>query len=114
MADNGASITTIRAPHCRTALSNAGYRLVGATARFGFLRQTTPARAKGKETFATRTHGCRALAILNRSPASLLQLLLPAEHPRLIAFHFGLRNHSFFLIQDGEAGMGQDVVGIDF
>jgi hypothetical protein len=45
---------------------------------------------------------------------AVFQLLLPPQHPRFVAFGFGLGDHSFFLIQDGEAGVGQNVVGIDF
>src|SRR5882762_11205566 len=45
--------------------------------------------------------------------APLLQLLLPAQHPSLVAFRLGLGNHSFLLIQDREAGVRQNIVGID-
>src|ERR1019366_174361 len=45
---------------------------------------------------------------------SLLQLLLPPQHSRLVAFRLGLGNHSLLLIQDREAGVRQNVVGIDF
>ena len=45
---------------------------------------------------------------------ALFQLLLPAQHPRLVAFRLGLGNHSLLLIEDREAGVGQNVVGIDF
>src|SRR5258708_9140170 len=46
-------------------------------------------------------------------PTALLQLLLPPQHPRLVAFRLGLGNHSLLLIQDREAGVRQNVVGID-
>jgi hypothetical protein len=42
----------------------------------------------------------------------LFQLLLPAEDARLIGFGFGLRDHAFALIQDAEAGVGEDVFRI--
>ena len=41
------------------------------------------------------------------------QLLLPSQHARLISFRFGFGDHSFFLVEDREAGVGEDVVGID-
>src|ERR1700682_4568595 len=45
--------------------------------------------------------------------APLLQLLLPPQHPSLVPFRLGLGNHSLLLIQDREAGVRQNVVGID-
>src|ERR1700687_6406526 len=42
-----------------------------------------------------------------------LQLLLPPQHPRLVPFRLSLGNHSLLLIQDREAGVRQNVVGID-
>ena len=46
--------------------------------------------------------------------ASLFQLLLPPQHSRFVAFRFGFRDHSLFLIQDGKAGVGENVVGVNF
>ena len=43
-----------------------------------------------------------------------LQLLLPPQHPGLVPFRLGLGDHSLLLIEDGEAGVRQNVVGIDF
>src|SRR5258708_24659624 len=45
--------------------------------------------------------------------APLLQLLLPPQHPRLVSFRLGLGDHSLLLIQDREAGVRQNVVGVD-
>jgi len=56
----------------------------------------------------------RRRATTNHSPASLLQLLLPPQHSRLVPFLLGLGDHSLFLIQDGEAGVRQNIVGINF
>jgi hypothetical protein len=46
--------------------------------------------------------------------AAFLELLLPSQYARLVSLFFGLRNHSFFLIEDRKAGMSQGVIGIDF
>jgi len=53
-------------------------------------------------------------SVTNGLPTPLLQLLLPAQHARLVSFGFGFGDHAFFLIQDGEAGVGEDVVGVEF
>src|SRR5437588_3851814 len=46
-------------------------------------------------------------------PTSLLQLLLPPQHPSLIPLRLSLRNHSLLLIKNRQAGVRQNVVGID-
>src|SRR5437870_4275633 len=56
----------------------------------------------------------RPLAVTALLPAPLLQLLLPSQHARFIPFRFGFGDHAFFLIQDGEAGVGENVVGVEF
>src|SRR5713226_6573893 len=44
----------------------------------------------------------------------VLELLFPAEHARLVSRLFRLGNHSFALVGARDAGVGKDVVGIDF
>src|SRR6058998_3216957 len=44
-------------------------------------------------------------------PLLLLQLALPVEHARLAALRLGLGDHAGGLVEAGEAGVGQDVVG---
>src|SRR5439155_1518846 len=42
----------------------------------------------------------------------LLQLLLPSKNAGLVGFRFGFRDHALLLIQDGKAGVGENVIGI--
>lgn len=44
---------------------------------------------------------------------TLLQLLLPAQDAGFVGFRFGFGDHTFFLVEDGEAGVGEDIVGVN-
>src|SRR6266852_537234 len=45
---------------------------------------------------------------------AFFQLLLPSQHACFVPFRFGFGDHALFLIQNGKAGVGEDVVGIEF
>jgi hypothetical protein len=42
-----------------------------------------------------------------------LQLLLPSQDARFVGFGLGFGDHAFFLVENGEAGVGENVVGIE-
>src|SRR5712671_3830897 len=46
--------------------------------------------------------------------AAFLQLLLPSQNSGFVGLGFGLGNHALSLVQDGQAGIGQNVVGVEF
>jgi hypothetical protein len=63
---------------------------------------------------ADRRSSCEIISVTcNGSVSALLQLQLPPQHARFVSFRLGLGNHSLFLIEDREAGVRQNVVGID-
>src|SRR6266849_634170 len=45
---------------------------------------------------------------------AFFQLLLPSQHACFVPFRFGFGDHALFLIQNGKAGVGEDVVGVEF
>src|SRR5205814_227910 len=49
----------------------------------------------------------------NAPRAAFLQLLFPTQYSGLVCLGFCFRDHSFFLIEHGQAGVGQHVVGIE-
>src|SRR5271166_3558737 len=58
---------------------------------------------------------CVAVAGISRLRGlALLELLLPSENTCLVGLGFRFRNHALALIENRQAGVGENVVGIEF
>ena len=66
-------------------------------------------------TTLPKTYSCplEARPVHEKRLATPFQLLLPAQHAHLVGFRFGFGDHAFFLIEDREAGVSKNIVGIE-
>lgn len=103
---------------CQVLFSSVLNVLIYAVSLFVALRLFRGYKESGRSSIRGLRVGAKdrayveRLTINDQQLTTTLQLLLPAQNSRLVAFFFGFRNHAFFLIKDGEACVGQDIVRI--